>query len=255
MTAEVDLSQRPLLLALLCRFDQLLAVTKRDETDYILAMHFHNQSITIAKELNNVELLAAGLFRRARTCLRLQQVERAMDDMTQAVQHARSARPNLRGYVFQMAGEVVTRLPKSRETVQQFSRLMDASGHMLRTGPIEDDGSGAHLTAAGYHQDRARGFLRLGETAEALDAIALADQHQPPDMTRWQVELRTLRAQAYTQSGDAAWACQQLEEALQMLSSTQSAIQRQNIRDVYRTVATRYPTEVKVRQLAPLIAG
>lgn len=230
-------------------------MTARDETDLITARHYHNQSVLIAKELNNPELLAASLFRSARTHLRQQDVEMAMEDLTEAVQCARGARDNLRGYIYQMAGEVVTQLPRSRATAHQFHRYMDAAGQILRKGRVDDDSSGARLSAAGYHQDRARGYLRLGEVDAALDAIALADQHQPPHMTRWQVEQRTLHAQAYAQSGEPEWACQLLEEAQHLAAATQSEIQKQNIRKVFQLVETQYPKEARVRQLAPLIAG
>src|SRR5579862_4603322 len=96
---------------------------------------------------------------------------KAMDDMTQAVKNAQRARDNLKGYVFQMAGEVITRLPVTRDTTAQFNRYMAAAGRILRAGKIEEDGSGAYLTAAGYHQDRARGYLRLGQIDAALDEI------------------------------------------------------------------------------------
>jgi tetratricopeptide (TPR) repeat protein len=223
--------------------------------DMVRAMHYHSQSIMIGKELENPDLIASALFRRAKTLLRREQPERAMADMTQAVTYARTARNNLRGYVYQMAGEVVTRLPRSSETTTQFHRFMDAAGKILRSGGIEDDGSGAHFNAAGFHQDRARGFLRLNDTEGALNALALADQYQPRNMPRWQVELTTLRAQAYAQSGEPEWACQQLEEAYLLLPLTQSKVQKQNIRDVYDGILARYPQEVKVRQLAPLIRG
>lgn len=255
LAPNVDSSHRSHVLTLLCRFDQLAAVASRDETDYVSAMHYHNDSVMVAKELGNSELLAASLFRRARTLLHQQQTDKAMNDMTRAVEHARGARDNLRGYVYQMTGEVVTRLPKSVESTTQFHRYMDEAGRILRRGNLEDDSSGAQLNAFGYHQDRARGALRLGDTELAMDAIGLAQKNLQPHMTRWHVELMVLRAQTYTQSSEPEWACQQLEEALILVKSTRSATQRRTIQNAYAALAKRYPNQRNVRQLAPLMTA
>jgi len=253
LAQDVDATHRPHVLTLLCRFDQLAAIEAREEADFASAMRHHTQAVKIAQELDNAELLAASLFRRARTQLHQSQVDSAMEDMTLAVKNAQRARDNLKGYVFQMAGEVITRLPVSRDTTIQFNRYMDAAGRILRTGKIEEDGSGAYLTAAGYHQDRARGYLRLGQNDAALDEIQLAEKTSQPQMFRWQVELLTLRAKAYTQSGDPEWACHEIEEALRLIQTTRSPLQKRNIREVYTSLIDRYPGQLRVRQLTALV--
>jgi tetratricopeptide (TPR) repeat protein len=253
LARDVDQSHRTHALTLLCRFDQLLAVVTRDNADYLSAMHYHNQSVRLAKELGNAELIAASLFRRAKTRLHEARMDKAMADMTEAVSYARHARDNLRGYVFQMAGELVTRLPATPETAMQFNRFMDGAGRILRKGPTEDDGSGAQFNQAGYFQDRARGCLRLHKTEDALEAIALAEKAQPPQMIRWQVELLALRAEAYLLSGEPEWACHLIEDALPLANTTQSVAKKQKLVEVYDVAAARYPNEPRVRQLRSLV--
>src|SRR5260221_5314535 len=67
-------AERPHVLTLLCRFEQLAAVAARDRTDLVAAMHHHDASVSVAQELGNAELLAASLFRQAKTKAQQRQV-------------------------------------------------------------------------------------------------------------------------------------------------------------------------------------
>jgi hypothetical protein len=246
-------AERTHALTLLCRFEQLAAVAARDRTDYPLATQHHDQAITLAEELNNAELLAASLLRRARTLTHQQQVNAAVADLNRALPYARRSRSQLRGYAFQMAAEVLSRLPPTSERALHYQRLMDETGRILRKGPLEDDGSFTRLTLAGYHQDRARGFIRLGDAEAAVEAIGLAEKAHQPDMTRWQAELTVLRAQAFASAGEIDWACSELEEALRFVAVTHSATKHQKLVHVHHTLAQQHPTHPAVRRVGLLI--
>jgi tetratricopeptide (TPR) repeat protein len=255
LSKDADPTSRPHTLTLLCRFDQLAAVVARDEGDLVSAMHYHNQSLRVAKQLDNPELLAAGLFRRARTSLHQGRTEKALQDMALAVRLARGARDNLRGYVYQMAGVTITLLPPTNETREQFRRFMHEAARILRKGAVEDDGSGVQFNASGYYQDRARGCLRLNDTDGALSAITFAEKAQSSLVARWQVELLTLRAHAYSLSGELEWACEQLEEAIVLVRASNSATKKRKIRQTFELIAARYPQQPEVRQLAAFMQG
>jgi len=51
------------ILTLLCRFDQLAAITARDQFDYPKALYYHEESVNLAWEIKNAELIAASLVR------------------------------------------------------------------------------------------------------------------------------------------------------------------------------------------------
>jgi len=246
---------RPHVLTLLCRFEQLAAVAARDRTDHTAAMHHHDASVAVAQELGNAELLAASLFRRAKTKAQQRHLSAAIEDMKVALPYARRSRDQLRGYIFQMTADLVSQLPATPERTATYHRFMDETGRILRKGRLEDDGSFARLTMAGYQQDRARGFLRLGDHEAAIEAIGLAEKVQPPDMTRWQAELSILRAQALSQSGEVEWACNEIEEALRLVRATQSSTKRSKLRAVLGTMAERYPGDPHVRHAAALLAS
>jgi hypothetical protein len=71
-------------------------------------------------------------------------------------------------------------------------------------------------------------------------------------MVRWQTELAFLRTEAYTQASEPEWACQQLEHAWGLMQITHSTVQKQYWRTLYQGLASRYPNQRHIRQLAML---
>jgi hypothetical protein len=145
---------------LLCRFEQLAGVAARDRGDIAHALHHLNDAVRLAEELNNPELLAASLFRRAKTYEAHRQLPAALADINAALPYAQRSRDQLRCYVYQLAGELVSPLPPSQENAKCYRFLMDEPRRILHRGAIEDDKSFTKLSLTGYQQDRARGFLR-----------------------------------------------------------------------------------------------
>ena len=194
------------------------------------ALHHLNDAVRLAEELNNAELLAASLFRRAKTHEAHRQLTAALADINAALPYAQRSRDQLRGYVFQMAGELISRLPPSQENAKRYRFLMEEPRRILRKGAIEDDKSFTKLSLTGYQQDRARGFLRFGDYDAALEALAVAEKAQTPEMTRWAAETAILRAQVFAATGEVEWACSELEEALPLVTATRSSGKKRKAR-------------------------
>jgi tetratricopeptide (TPR) repeat protein len=237
---------------LLCRFEQLAGVAARDRGDFAHALHHLNDAVRLAEELNNPELLAATLFRRAKSLDAHRQLPLALADISAALPYAQRSRDQLRGYVYQLAGELVSHLPPSPENAKRYRFLMEEPGRILRKGAIEDDKSFTKLSLTGYQQDRARGFLRFGDYDAALEA--LAEKAQTPEMTRWAAETTILRAQLFAATGEVEWACSELEEALPLVAATRSSGKKRKARTLYRELATHHPTSASVRHLGALLA-
>lgn len=242
-------------LTLQCQFDQLSGVEARDKGDLAAAYFAHNRAIEIAQELGNAELLAAGYFRRSKDYIAQGKVESAIEDLKKALVFARRSRDNLKGYVYQTTGYTITLLPLTSETKKQFQQFMDEAGRILRKGAIESDSSYAQLSLAGYHQDRARGYLNLGDTESAFEAIIQAEKTKKPDMLRWQAKLQLLKARAYFQQGEIEWACRQLEEVYLLTRVMQSSSLKKSSEQLFDFIASRYGNQPEVRRLRPLIKG
>jgi tetratricopeptide (TPR) repeat protein len=246
-------SEQQQVLTLLCRFKQLAAVAARDRTDFGTAMLYHNTSVRLASELQNAELSAASLVRRAKTLVRTNKIDSAIADVSTAARYATSSRDNLRGYVFQATAEIISQLPPSLDTLMQYQRYMDAAGRIVHKGALEDDGSYMLLTPAGYHQDQARGFLRLGKYERAIREIEIGEKAHKPDMTRWQAEFSILKTQAYARLGEIEWACKQLEEALRLVRVTGSKGKRRKLQLIYASIAKEHPNQASLRHLDALL--
>lgn len=234
---------------LLCKFDQLVGITARDRNDFPSALYYHDESVEIAHELHNAELLTMSLFRRAKIHIQRKRIDLAYEDIKQALPYARRCRDNLKGYIFQMTAQIITLLPITPDSEIQFKRFMDEPAKILHKGNVEDDGSYVKLNQAGYQQDRARGLIRLNDIDGAMEALMVAEKLHSPNMVRWEGELAILRAQIYAQSGDVEWACHQIEEAWSLANATQSEVQRKQIKACYNDLANNNPHVHAVRQL------
>jgi tetratricopeptide (TPR) repeat protein len=241
---------------LLCKFDQLVAVSARDRGDYPTALYFHDEAASLAREINNPELIASSLFRRAKTHVKLQRYQQASDDMREAIPAAHRSRANLRGYIYQFAGQLVTLGPSSRETIDRFQRFMGEAGKVLTREKIEDDGSFVRFTMSGYQQDAARGYLRLGKAGEAIEAIEAAERQQQPHMTRWQAETFLLKSEAYLQINEVEWASHCLQEGIKLIQTvTHSSSQKNKVEQLRTQFRQRYPRHPETLHLQAMAIG
>jgi tetratricopeptide (TPR) repeat protein len=176
-----------------------------------------------------------------------------MDDLKRALPYTRRSRDNLRGYVFQMVAQTITLLPTSSEGTKLYHQFSDEAGRILRKGTIEDDGSFAKLSFAGYHQDRARAYLSMGDPDAALEALTIAEKQQRVDMTRWHSEMYYLRARAYHQMNEIEWACHQLQDAIRYAETTGSTVQKKHIKSLYKQMLTSHGEHPDVRHIGAMI--
>jgi tetratricopeptide (TPR) repeat protein len=241
---------------LLCRFDQLVAVSAKDRSDYATAMFFHNESVELARELNNPEMLASSLIRRAKTEMYLDKHAQAANDVNEAVKAAHRSRDNLRGYIYQFTGQFITMYPNSRDATAKFQQFMAEASKLLAKGRIEDDRSFVRFNLAGYQQDSARGYLRLGQADAALDAIEAAEQLQDATTARWHTEMLIIRGEAYLQNKELEFASHQLQEAIKLIKTvTHSGSQRKKAEGLLRQIVRQYPRHPETFHLRALLDG
>jgi hypothetical protein len=214
-------------------------------------MHFHNRSVRIAKELNHSELLAASLFRRARTLLRQGRMEQAAPNIALAVKQARGAPDNLRRSVHQMATEVITRLPRSQESTVRYHHVVGTAGRIIRQGTIEDDGIGVHRRMADGLEalSAARGVPGRPETAVRLLASATVWRATNGSRSPCSAEpptaeaLERLRATLGAERFAAAWAAGHALSLEQAIEASADALEMApDAEDDWQPTTTRVPT-------------
>src|SRR5579883_1167633 len=242
--------QQSQLLAMLCRFSQLSGVVARDRMDISLALYDGKKAIDLAFQLENPELIAAALFRRAKTLLQQKKYNAAIQDLEAALPYADKSRDLLKGYVYQATAEVYSLIAGTDTHKQKKSlNMLDLVGRIIRKGNLEDDGSFVKLNIAGLYIDRARALTLFHRTEEAHNALDIARNNLGPELTRWQARLLIADAQIYLAENDPESCSEIALEALKVVRATRSQSNEKRIQNVYQQAQQLYPYHPLVSRL------
>lgn len=247
--------QRHQLLAMLCRFYQLSGVAARDRMDLPRALRDGKKAVDLAFQLENPELISASLFRRARTYLKQEKYNAAVQDLEAALPYADRSRDPLKGYVYQATAETYSIVAGKDTQVQRKSLTMfDQVGRIVRKGDLEDDGSFVKLNIAGLYMDRANALTLYRKPNEAHDALDIVRKNLGPELTRWQARLLIADAQAYLAEDDPESCCEMAFEALKVVRATQSLSNEARVYGLYQQLQGSYPRHPLVNRLGIQLA-
>ncbi|MEO9030675.1 MAG: bacterial transcriptional activator domain-containing protein, partial [Ktedonobacteraceae bacterium] len=239
------------LLTLLCHFYQLSGVAARDRMDFAQALSDGKRAIELAFHLENAELIAAALFRRAKTSLKCQHVTPAIQDVEAALSYTRRARDPLKGYVHQATAAVYALLTEQDKTFQTKSlQLFDKVARIIETGNLENDSSFVKLNIAGLSIDRAKALALFQRPGEAHRTLDIARQQLGRDITRWQARLLTVDAEIYLADNDPQQSCTLAREALRIIQCTHSLSNKQHIISLHKKLQEQFPLHSPVLLLA-----
>ncbi|GHO65724.1 hypothetical protein KSC_046160 [Ktedonobacter sp. SOSP1-52] len=242
--------ERAQIISMLCRYYQLSGVAARDRMDMNQALRDGKKAVDLAFQLENPELISASLFRRAKTLMKLQKYNAAIQDLEAAIPYANRSRDPLKGYVYQATAEAYATLPK-KDTMQQKQcfTMLDQVGRIIRKGELEDDGSFVKVNVAGLYMDRAQAYTQYGKHNEAHNALNIARNNLGPELTRWQARLLIADAQAYLAEGDPESSCEIALDALKVVKATQSSSNKARIQSLHRQMQSKYPRHPLVNRL------
>lgn len=242
--------QRHQFIALLCRFYQLSGVAARDRMDLPRALRDGTKAVDLAFQLENPELIAASLFRRAKTYLKQEKHNAAIQDLEAALPYADRARDPLKGYVYQATAEAYSIVAeKDMQRQKKSLQLLDQVGRIIRKGDLEDDGSFVKLNIAGLYMDRASALTIYHKPDEAHDALDIVRANLGPELTRWQARLLIADAQTYLAEDDPESCCEMAFEALKVVRATQSLSNENRIQNLHQQLQRSYPRHPLVNRL------
>lgn len=251
MTSGVAFDQ---LLALKCRFLQLQAVITRDQLEVPLSLRVNDEAIGIARHLGNPDLLAAALFRRARTFLQEQDYAAAARDIDEAlrtVKHGRDAA--LRAYVAICWAEIHSSFNLTDKAMQQKClTLMDGVAHSVRSSSknvLTGEGSFTRVDLPGLFMERANTLMRFGNKADAEDALAIVQETLERNFIRWQGNLGIANAHLCLVSNDIDGACLVASDTLRIVRATHSRRNEQKIKALFLAAYHQYPRLASLRTL------
>jgi DNA-binding SARP family transcriptional activator len=242
------------LLAFKCRFLQLDAVIAKDQLDLARSLAQSKESLALATYLDDGELLAAALFRRARTYLWMQNYDLAIQDLEYALPFARRSRDPLKSYIYICLAEAYSlRSPDDLQVRSAALALLDAVGEALRTsngGQMDGDGSYTRVDVPGWSMERANVLGRFGYVDQAREALNDARKELGPAWTRWQGNLEIADAGLALLENDVERCCTRLLNAAMIVRSTSSKSNASKIQNIYAQVTVEYPTEGRVQELS-----
>lgn len=247
--------QRHQLIAMLCRFYQLSGVAARDRMDLPKALHDGKKAVDLAFQLENPELIAASLFRRAKTYLKHGKHDAAIQDLEAALPYANRSRDALKGYVYQATAEAYSiGASEDLQTQKRSLHMLDQVGRIIRKGNPEDDGSFVKLNIAGLYMDRASALTLYHKPDEAHDALRIARNNLGPELTRWQARLLIADAQTYLAEDDPESCCELAFDALKVVRATQSLSNERRIQRLHQQLQRSYPRHPLVSHLEMQLA-
>lgn len=244
--------ERDQLYGLKARFLQLDGVIGRDRLDFARSLDSSEVSITLARHLGNPELLAAALFRRARTYLQTHKPELAARDLAEALPFARRSRDALRCYVLICYAEVQSILAPQDLTVQQTAlSTLDEVARTVRSAKsvLDGDGSFTRVDLPGLFMERTNVLRRFGALEEAHDTLEIVRENLGPSLTRWQGNLRIADAQLCLASRDIDGCCYVASEGLKIVRATGSKSNEKKIHSIFQQLNQTQPRYSLVREL------
>ena len=132
---------------------------KKDEQ----ALSFANEAVNIAESLNDVELVAASLYRRSRVRLIQNGYDEAREDIQGALDKVGRARGPLKGSSYLLAAEINALYAEGDEKLKTQCRKWqdDAAKLIYKKGKVEDDGTFLTFNLYAVHHERAKTLLRF----------------------------------------------------------------------------------------------
>jgi DNA-binding XRE family transcriptional regulator len=194
---------------LLGRFYQLSTCIAQQHQNFDDALTFANKAVEFALSVEDAELRGSALYRRARVHLVQCRTEQARQDITDALEYAKSVRNPLTGSIHLLAAEVNSLYAKDDEKLRKQcvgwqNRVVNA----LYNRKIEADGSFIRLNLSAVHHERAKTFLRfaLFHTSDEELLDQLRQPHIRPDTQHLkEAQNAMILAWENLQSGYAGW--------------------------------------------------
>lgn len=243
--------------ALRCRFLQLKSVIARDRTDFPTALGTINEALTLALHLENAELVASSLYRRAKIHAAQQRYDLAMQDLEAVLPYAQRSRDPLRCYIAMFLAEVYSLVaPGDAHFTTKSLTLLDEVERAVRTsGILEGDGSFVKVDIPGLFMIRGDVLRRVGHLPEAGGALQVVRSSLPKEFLRWQGNLYLSEAHVALAGQDVEQSCQVTEEALAIFQATQSRSGLAKIQRLYAQLQHTQPSHPRVRELGTRLDG
>lgn len=252
-------------LELLSNFYQVSARYAQHGTEKAKAISYAKSAIEVALPLNNAELLATALFRRAVIYFEqsatlpdpIQQqtyVECAKNDIDAALRYSDRARPKLKGNIYLLAAEIYASISYNDATQRkQCEKWHEKTANLIYRGEFEDEGNFLKLNISALHHEKAKMFLLQGHLREARGELNLTWKTLPTDLFNWRLNTHLTEARLYKAEHDLEGSVHAAIDAYHMAHAMHSTKGKRSVQKIYKELQQIDPNNPYVCRLGILL--
>jgi DNA-binding SARP family transcriptional activator len=238
--------------AIRCHFLQLGSVLARDRADFQRAFDYIHNAISIAFHLENAELIASSLYRRAKIYSEQQRYNLAVQDLEASFPFAKRSRKPLRYYISTFLAELYSLMaPGNREFQRKSLNLLDSVDQVVRTyGILEGDGSFVKVDVPGLYLIHSDVLRRAGEINESRKALQVVQENLTKDFIRWRGNMALSEAQLFFADNDIENSCNKILNALDLFQENGSRNGIEKTHRLYHTLQETEPSHPRVKAVS-----
>jgi transcriptional regulator with XRE-family HTH domain len=219
---------------MLCRYYQLSTSFALRRLDKKQSLLYAKQSIEVARELDNIPLLASAYYRRIRVALDLRKaeisdyekqkhLERAKADLQTVLRYIEQVGPILRGNIYLIAAEVFALDSGDASIRKQCEKWQDKAATIVYRSEEDEDNTYLKLNATGLHHEKAKTLLHFGQLREAHSELVTARRTLQADLLTWHINLYLTEANIYKAQKDLEGSAASGIEAYKIAKVVQSS--------------------------------
>jgi tetratricopeptide (TPR) repeat protein len=247
--------QQQEMLRLLCYYQQLLARIACDRGEFCTAMKHMNNAYKLAKQLEDKELQAIVLYRRAYASFENWAFAAAIPDFDAALSLQPALSTQLNGAVLLGVGHGHAHIAQSSEEMTQALHWIEQAEHMVGVGDVEEEGHFLKFDAVSYHLDYAEALMgspckQFRQADSCLQHLTWMRKQIPADQERLNISAELLKAKAWLDKGYYPDATKLARKTLLVVKEQQIAVELARIEALHQSLKdSNYGRSAEVAQL------
>jgi hypothetical protein len=242
---------------LLCQYYRLSFAFSRHAMP-LGEMQSISTAISIAEELDDVELIATSYMQRADRYLSLNQIKDAKHDIDVALTYTNRVRPPLKGNIHLKAADINSHLGSDSAIREENKRLHGLAANLAYDlkEPNANDRTFVILNTSGVHHERAKTLIKLHEfdpkaqhLKDAENELNIVRTSFSPELVEWQLFFSLTEGRLRMAQGEITESAILGKEALKTarLLFSQSGIA--DVTTLYLDLKKKHPNNVEVINL------
>ena len=265
LSQEIPEGKREHWQSLLCRFSQLSTRIAQHTMNKQRALSMAKQSIEIAIELDNPELIASAFYQRHIVHMECSNIATnegqkrrhfalARADIDTALDYIEHVRTPLKGNIYLTAAEVYAHLAdKDASLCAQCEAWQDKVAILVYRGSIEEDGTFLKLDPTALHHEKAKILLHFSRLQDARRELDTAWGTLPPNLLTWQMNMHLTEARLAMAEYDLERSSKSSIQAYTMAKAIHSHKGKTEVKNLFTELQMLDPINSYTRDLRMIV--